>query len=624
MDLQKSLSLVSKFDGKDFGVWRIQIRSLLESFNSDHVLTQDLPDEENKIQRANFETVDKKVRSILFLAIDNKYVRNVINCKTSKEIWTKLESIYAQKSQVSKTMLHQQFFDASMRRGESVTDYVSRIEYLVSQLADVGLEKSEEEVVGRIVSSLGDRYSSFTSSWIATDSAHQTLENLTTRLLAEEQLQSKQKPSTSALNVASKSRQKKSTKPNLDKGKKRLSKEEFADLMSKSSCHVCHQKGHWKKNCLNAKTNVKVAGALITDTSSEDNRDAWVLDTGATDHMSNDKRNFFNYRDLKEPVTVRYGDGRHGLGVGIDSLHLRYTSNSNHSHVVLLQEVLFVPGLQRKLMSLSKITDKGNCGEFQGDQILIYNGHRELLFVASKENGLYFAKVNEVNSADCLIMTKSTGPSLDLWHQRFGHLDKAYLSKMLKNDLVNGFNCQRSAENLPDGDFIDCEACKLGKQSKKTFPLRSTPRAQEVGERVHVDICGPIVTPSIANSHYFVLFKDECSGYRMIYFVNNRKEVFDTLRKAVVDFRNNSGKRIQKLISDRGSEFMSNRTQSFLLDNHITQETSAPHTPAQNGYIERDNKTVVSLFRTMLLAKRLPESLWAEAANTAVFIESVR
>lgn len=282
---------------------------------------------------------------------------------------------------------------------------------------------------------------------------------------------------------------------------------------------------------------------MISDTRNGDSNDFWVLDTGATDHMSTDRSNFFNYRDLQEPITVTYGDSGHGLGVGVGDLHVQYMSDEHNSHIVLLQEVLSVPGLQRKLLSLPKITDQGNCGEFHGDKISIYDGHKKLLFVASKKGGLYFADISEVNSSDCLLVTKSTAPTLDLWHQRYGHVNKSYLSKMLKNGAVTGLSCRETVASSPDGDSIDCEPCKLGKQSKKNFLSRSTPRAQEVGERVHVDICGPIVTPSIANSHYFVLYKDECSGYRMIYFLNNRKEVFDTLRRAVVDFHNNSGKR---------------------------------------------------------------------------------
>ena len=39
----------------------------------------------------------------------------------------------------------------------------------------------------------------------------------------------------------------------------------------------------------------------------------------------------------------------------------------------------------------------------------------------------------------------------------------------------------------------------------------------------------------------------------------------------------------------------------------------------QNGRIERENRTVVEAARSMIYAKNLPQNIWAEAENTAVY-----
>ena len=52
----------------------------------------------------------------------------------------------------------------------------------------------------------------------------------------------------------------------------------------------------------------------------------------------------------------------------------------------------------------------------------------------------------------------------------------------------------------------------------------------------------------------------------------------------------------------------------------IVKENTAPYTPEQNGRSERDRKTVVESARTMLHAKSLPMSLWAEATSTTFYI----
>ncbi|GKE61891.1 retrovirus-related pol polyprotein from transposon TNT 1-94 [Tanacetum coccineum] len=49
---------------------------------------------------------------------------------------------------------------------------------------------------------------------------------------------------------------------------------------------------------------------------------------------------------------------------------------------------------------------------------------------------------------------------------------------------------------------------------------------------------------------------------------------------------------------------------------------SSARTPQQNGVVERRNRTLVEVVRTMLIFSRLPEFLWAEAVSTACFTQN--
>lgn len=77
---------------------------------------------------------------------------------------------------------------------------------------------------------------------------------------------------------------------------------------------------------------------------------------------------------------------------------------------------------------------------------------------------------------------------------------------------------------------------------------------------------------------------------------------------------------MQTLVSDHGSELTSGKTKELLLSKSIIHDFSAPFTPEQNGFIERGNRTVVEAVRSMLIHKNLPEYLWGEAANVAVYV----
>lgn len=109
------------------------------------------------------------------------------------------------------------------------------------------------------------------------------------------------------------------------------------------------------------------------------------------------------------------------------------------------------------------------------------------------------------------------------------------------------------------------------------------------------------------------MFKDEYSNYRLIYFVKTKDQVFDCIVMSVAQIFADTQKQVV-------TELVSKRTQDFLLEKSIIQETSAPFTPEQNGFIERDNRTVMEGARSILFDKKLPQKLWGEAANTVVYL----
>lgn len=56
-------------------------------------------------------------------------------------------------------------------------------------------------------------------------------------------------------------------------------------------------------------------------------------------------------------------------------------------------------------------------------------------------------------------------------------------------------------------------SCCLGKQQKFNIPRKESPRANEVGELLHMDIGGPVGAKTLAGNQYYILFKDEYSFY---------------------------------------------------------------------------------------------------------------
>jgi hypothetical protein len=64
---------------------------------------------------------------------------------------------------------------------------------------------------------------------------------------------------------------------------------------------------------------------------------------------------------------------------------------------------------------------------------------------------------------------------------------------------------------------------------------------------------------------------------------------------------------------------MNSQIEGFLEEEGIKHEFSSPYTPQQNGVVERNNRTLSDMARTMIDESKTPDRFWVEAINTACY-----
>lgn len=69
-------------------------------------------------------------------------------------------------------------------------------------------------------------------------------------------------------------------------------------------------------------------------------------------------------------------------------------------------------------------------------------------------------------------------------------------------------------------------------------------------------------------------------------------------------------------------EYLYNNFTNFLKEEGVRHQLSVEYMPQQNGVAERTNHTLVEMARCMILQASLPDSLWAEAVNTATYLRN--
>ncbi|GJX60598.1 ribonuclease H-like domain-containing protein [Tanacetum coccineum] len=101
--------------------------------------------------------------------------------------------------------------------------------------------------------------------------------------------------------------------------------------------------------------------------------------------------------------------------------------------------------------------------------------------------------------------------------------------------------------------------------------------------------------------------KDETSGIL---------KSFITRIENLVDYK------VKVIRCDNGTEFKNKEMNHFCEMKGILRQYSVARTPQQNGVAERRNMTLIEAARTMLADSKLPTTFWAEAVNTACYVQN--
>lgn len=173
-------------------------------------------------------------------------------------------------------------------------------------------------------------------------------------------------------------------------------------------------------------------------------------------------------------------------------------------------------------------------------------------------------------------------------------------------------------------DCSSCDACNLNKLLVHISSTALHSALYSVGEKLHVDVCGPISTSATGES-YFLTIVDDASRYIYCYPIKSTKEcasLIITVIRLVLN-QNPYGNTVKILQSDNGSEFVNHRLLQELNLRGIHHNLSGPHHSYQNGLAERTHRSIKQVARTLLHQAGAPFGLWSEAVSTATYIFNI-
>ena len=222
----------------------------------------------------------------------------------------------------------------------------------------------------------------------------------------------------------------------------------------------------------------------------------WILDSGASDHLS-DNKNLFSSLTITSPLsTITLANGTQTMAKGIGSV---YSLTS-----LPLTSILYVPDSPFNLISISKLIHNLNCSiTFSHSSVTLQDQSTgRTIDIRHESQGLY-----HLNSAPSSTVCTSTNEPL-LIHRRLDH--------------QNIFKLQKMVSHFSNLSSLECESCQLEKHTLVSFLKRLKSQTKSPFELIHTDIWGSSRTASTLGFQYFVTFIDDFSHYTWLFLMKSQ------------------------------------------------------------------------------------------------------
>ncbi|KAH1107625.1 hypothetical protein J1N35_011393 [Gossypium stocksii] len=345
-------------------------------------------------------------------------------------------------------------------------------------------------------------------------------------------------------------------------------------------CQHCKKKGHVERVCKekgkpgqNQAQHKNVKAQVAEDSSDHKEQvftvscltgqskgpKGWLLDSGCTNHMS-PNATIFKTLDRSCKAKVKIGNGQFIKAKGKGDV-LICTSTGDK----VITNVLLVPEIDRNLLSIAQLLEKGYSVVFKGHECQIADPNRSSLITVTMTDKCF--KVNW--SSDSYLACVASAEESKLWHQRLSDANFRSMARMVSKEMVENFTKSVQNEDV-------CEVCQMGKQSRLPFPVNTTWRASNKLELVYTDVCGPMKTESLNGSRYFILFIDDSTRYSWIFFLKHKSEVAQVFLKFKVVAEIETGCKLKTIRSDNGAEYTSAQFQALCSDAGIKHQLIGP------------------------------------------------
>jgi hypothetical protein len=350
------------------------------------------------------------------------------------------------------------------------------------------------------------------------------------------------------------------------------------------------------------------AHVLVFEFQVGDLKNIWLIDSGCSRHMTGDRGWFSSLIPVVARRYITFGDNGRGRVLSEGEIKV--------SDKITLRRFALVQSLGYNLLSVSQLLDEGFEVLFRPGGSRILDSRGDVVCMVVPEGQVFRADFSQSSGVESCFLAGSSS-ELGKWHRKLGHLSFDLLSRLSKLILVRGLPWLRLEKELV------CAPSRHAKMVASSHPPLTGVMTERPCELLHMDLVGPTMR-SAGGKWYVLVVVDDYSRYAWVFFLEDKGETFGFVRDLVLRLWNERhGDAIRAIRSDNGSEFRNSRFETFCHDLGLEHQFLSPYTPPQNGVVERKNRTLCEMARTMLDEHRTPRRYWAKAVNTACYEQGI-
>jgi gag-polypeptide of LTR copia-type len=151
----------------DYGIWKFSMRKVLETQGLagfiDGTITKpaDSPEVENSSQLIlKWQQLNTATEALIMGGLGKSQIARVIQCKSAREIWLKLEGLYQHKSDVNIARLESDLHALKWKRNSTVDSFIQEIDTITETLRGCGVEIADSTLRLILLKGLPDRLES--------------------------------------------------------------------------------------------------------------------------------------------------------------------------------------------------------------------------------------------------------------------------------------------------------------------------------------------------------------------------------------------------------------------------------------------------------------------------------